>query len=264
MNILLTNDDGIQAEGIRRLAGALGEIGRVYVYAPAEQKSACGHGITLNRAIQVSPADFPGLSHAMAVSGTPADCVKIGVRLLRAEGIAIDRIYSGVNHGWNLGTDTLYSGTVSAAIEGVLAGIPSVALSVASAEAPHHFEAACALAVKIGRLPPGAQGPRTALNVNTPDLPLEEIKGLRFTKLGLLEYEERFDIKAADGAGRAYKYAGKPAPMKDLEEDLDINAHRAGYATITPLRYDLTDLAALGEIKNWGLDAKFEAAKGAE
>jgi 5'-nucleotidase len=257
MNILLTNDDGIQAEGIRRLAEALRELGRIYVCAPAEQKSACGHGITLNGAIRVrEAADFPGVSRAMAVSGTPADCVKLGVRLLRAEGIGIDRIYSGVNHGWNLGTDTLYSGTVSAAVEGILAGIPSVAVSVAttSSGGPSHFETACALAVKIGKLPPGTQGPRTALNINTPDLPPEELKGLRFTRLGLLEYEERFDIKTTDGDGQAYRYAGKPAPRKSLEEDVDINAHRMGYATVTPLYYDLTDLAVLGEMRNWGLE----------
>jgi 5'-nucleotidase len=258
MNILLTNDDGVGAEGIHRLAAALCKIGTVYVYAPAEQKSACGHGITLNNIINTTKADFPEAFRATAVGGTPADCVKIGVRLLKAEGIDIDILYSGVNHGWNLGTDTLYSGTVSAAVEGILNGIPSVAVSLAVPRAdskdPLHFETACAIAARIGRLHAERLDPRTALNINTPNLPADEIKGLKITRLARLEYEDKFIVETDGESGRGYKYNGRPILRPDMEEDADFIAHRKGYATITPLRFDLTHPAMIDELRSWNLE----------
>ncbi|MDR3295486.1 MAG: 5'/3'-nucleotidase SurE [Clostridiales Family XIII bacterium] len=248
MNILLTNDDGIHAEGIRKLAEALQEIGNLYVFAPSEQKSGCGHGLTLTAPITVKETEFPGAVRAAAVGGTPTDCVKIGLKLLHEAGVQIDIVYSGVNQGGNLGTDTLYSGTVSAAIEGLLCGKPAVAVSVDARE-PKHYETACRLAVKAGRLPPGTQGAGTALNINAPDLPPDRVKGVRVTRLGLREYEEWF--QEAPGG---YRYSSRPLLRESLSEDCDVAASAKGYATITPLHYDLTDLERIEEVKKWGLD----------
>jgi 5'-nucleotidase len=253
MNILLTNDDGIESEGIRRLAAALSGIGSVYVCAPTGQRSASGHGITVSKTIGVTEADFPGVARAIAVDGTPADCVKIGIYILESEGIAIDKVFSGVNHGGNLGTDTLYSGTVAAAMEGVLNGKPSVAVSI-DARAPVHFEAACLLAAKAARLPAGSHGGETMLNINTPDLPQGQIKGVRVTRLAIREYDEFFSEEAVDGEGRAYKYSGRPVLRRALHVNSDIAAHRDGYATITPLHYDMTDMSMLGDVRSWGFE----------
>ena len=134
MNILLANDDGIDARGIHELADALKGLGDLYISAPDSQRSASGHGITVSQPITVTETTFPGATGAFRMSGTPADCVKLGVKLLQKEGIKIDMVFSGINHGGNLGTDTLYSGTVSAALEGTICGIQSVAVSVNSHE----------------------------------------------------------------------------------------------------------------------------------
>lgn len=146
MNILVTNDDGINASGICSLAEALSKVADVYVCAPHTQRSAAGHGITVSKPIEVEERTFARAAKAYAITGTPADCVKIGTKILREQDIKVDMVFSGINLGGNLGTDTLYSGTVSAAIEGSLCGIPSVAVSVNSHEATH-FELACELAV---------------------------------------------------------------------------------------------------------------------
>ena len=118
MNILLANDDGINAEGIRQLAKALRSLGDVYVFAPDRQRSASSHALTIEKQLTIAREDFPGAKEAYSVDGTPADCVKLGIYALRDRGIDVDIVYSGINHGGNLGSDTMYSGTVSAAAEG--------------------------------------------------------------------------------------------------------------------------------------------------
>ena len=183
MNILVANDDGIQARGIKELAKALSQVATVYVCAPESQRSASGHGITVSKPIIIEEDEFEYAEYALKISGTPADCVKIGMRSLEQKGIKVDMVFSGINHGGNLGTDTLYSGTVSAAMEGSLLGVPSVAVSVNSHEA-EYFEYACELAVEAVKKAYDKMSPKTVLNINTPNLPKEEIKGLRFTTLG--------------------------------------------------------------------------------
>lgn len=253
INILLTNDDGIHAEGILRLGQALSELGNVYVCAPEGQRSASGHSITVRGFISMEEIRLPHARVAIQFSGTPADCVKMGLQILRERGIDIDIVYSGINHGGNLGTDTLYSGTVSAALEGVLCGLPAVAVSVDSHN-PVHFEGACRLAAKffpraLTDLPPGV-----ALSINVPNLPEEEIKGLRVARLGVRQYVERFEESCDEQGRTAFCYRGQPVVYDCKDLDNDVIALQEDYATITPLHYDLTDLEMLRNLKKWEIE----------
>lgn len=294
MNILITNDDGSDARGLRELVRALREEAgaTIYVCAPDGQRSATGHGITMNKPITVSEVRIPGVEVAYETSGLPADCVKIAREFFGREGIQFDMLYSGINHGGNLGTDTLYSGTVSAAIEGSLCRIPSVAVSVDSHQA-EHFEYACELAVNAAKAveaqtEAGTADYRTVLNINTPNLPKDQIKGLRYTILGPREYdeifvpshmdseEERLKRDAARAAGGReegaaspevidavrhmhvtipgdFRYSGTPVHYPDLSEEYDVVANQDGFASITPIHADLTHYDMLEEIRRWNL-----------
>ena len=249
----MTNDDGVQASGIRSLVKALSQVAEIYVCAPHIQRSASGHGITVGKPIEVEKTDFDHAVKAYAITGTPADCVKIGTKILKDEGVKIDMVFSGINLGGNLGTDTLYSGTVSAAIEGALCAIPSVAVSVNSHEATH-FELACELAMGVCRNGFSKMSPRTVLNINTPDLPKEEIKGVKYTRLGMREYKEWFRPKTGENGKTQYWYEGNPVVYEGLPDDIDVISMQDGYASITPLHYDLTDYELVDEIKKWRLE----------
>ena len=253
MNILVANDDGIEARGIKELLKALSAKASVYVCAPDGQRSASGHGITVSTHITAKEVEFEGAQLALKLSGTPADCVKLGMKILADRGIDIDMVFSGINHGGNLGTDVLYSGTVSAAIEGSICGVPSVAVSVNSHEA-QHFEYACHLAVEALEKSKGRISPDTVLNINTPNLPREEIKGLKYTTLGNREYKEFFKpVDIGDGI-KAYRYTGEPVVYEGLPDTIDVIAMQEGYATITPVHRDLTDYKMIEEIKKWRID----------
>lgn len=251
MRILVTNDDGIQAEGITRLTAALASVAEVFVFAPDTQRSACGHGITVTEPIVVKEYNMPNAARAWTVSGTPADCVKLGLRILRDRDIQIDHVFSGINHGSNLGTDTLYSGTVSGAIEGVINGIPSFAVSVHDHD-PEHFEASCDLALLALKKASGKLDRGTVLNINLPHAPASEVKGLRVTRLGAREYDEDFKIQETEIGSTSYVYSGKPVVYSGLPEDIDVIAVQEGYASITPLHYDLTNHQLVEEVKSWG------------
>jgi 5'-nucleotidase len=256
MNILLSNDDGIGAEGIRRFADALRELGDLYVFAPEEQMSCCGHGVSVKSVVTAREVDFPGAVMAVAVDGTPADCVKVALKRLEDEGARVDLVFSGVNMGGNLGTDTLYSGTVSAAMVAAMAGVPSVAASV-DARYPSHYETVLDLALKLGRLGPGALRGDVVININSPDLPPSEIKGVRVTRLGVREYDTWLREETRERGLRVYKYGGStPVYRTSVPDGTDIAAHRAGYATVTPLGFDLTSRgdAATEMIKGFGLE----------
>lgn len=253
MIILVTNDDGITASGICSLAEALSKVADVYVCAPHTQRSAAGHGITVSKPIEVEEREFAHAVKAYAITGTPADCVKIGTKILREQDIKVDMVFSGINLGGNLGTDTLYSGTVSAAIEGSLCGIPSVAVSVNSHEATH-FELACELAVNACKSSFEKMNARTVLNINTPNLPKEEIKGVKYTRLGAREYKEWFRPKIGDNGKKQYWYEGNPVVYEGLPDDIDVISMQDGYASITPLQYDMTNYELIDEIKNWRLE----------
>ena len=262
MNILVTNDDGIDSRGLSELVKRLSSIEgtRVFVCAPDGQRSASGHGITMTKPMSVSYAEIEGAEVAYKTSGLPADCVKIAVELLERKKIALDMVFSGINHGGNLGTDTLYSGTVAGALEGSICDIPAVAVSVDSHHA-EHFELACDLAEKAMKslakqIEDGTVDYRTVLNINTPNLPKEEIKGVKFTRLGDREYDEEF--APLDGGENMdvpgdFKYYGTPVHYEGLPDDIDVIANQNGFASITPINVDLTDYDKIEKIKSWGL-----------
>lgn len=253
MNILVANDDGINAQGLRELVKALSAKANVYVCAPDGQRSASGHGITVAKPIFAEETEVPNAVYAVKLSGTPADCVKLGIKILESKDIKVDMVFSGINHGGNLGTDTLYSGTVSAAIEGSICGVPSVAVSVDSHEAVH-FEYACELALEVLEKAVDKMTPDTVLNINTPNLPKEEIKGLKFTTLGNREYTEFFSpVKMEDGRD-AYRYTGEPVVYENLPDTIDVIAMQDGYACITPLQRDMTAYKMVEEISKWRID----------
>jgi len=253
MKILITNDDGIKAEGISRLTAALSAVSDVFVFAPDSQRSACGHGITVTVPIEVTEYNsLPDATAAWTVSGTPADCVKLGLRILKNQGICIDYVFSGINHGSNLGTDTLYSGTVSGAIEGVINGIPSFAVSV-NARDPVHFEASCEMALTALKTAAGKLDGGTVLNINLPHVPASEVKGIRVTRLGAREYDEDFKVRSMGKGSVSYIYSGNPVVYSGLPGDIDVIAVQDGYASITPLHYDLTNYQLVEKVKSWGL-----------
>jgi len=268
-NILVVNDDGIEALGIHKLAEALSEAGDIYVCSPHIQQSASGHGITIGRAVYIEDVPFAEAKHAISMEGTPADCVKIGLEVYRDRGLEMDMVFSGFNHGMNLGTDTLYSGTVSAAIEGALCGLPSAAMSICSNESylrtPVHFETAMKLAKKIAgaeffawrkREDPKASGlnfihrEHVIFNVNIPDLPADDIKGVKICPLSYRAYDEWFQEKVDETGRIGYHYSGMPEVTGEADADeSDIIANSLGFATITPLHFDLTDRRAISALR---------------
>lgn len=252
LNILVANDDGIQASGIRHLVDALATVANVYVCAPDGQRSAAGHGMTMSKPMSATEVEYKNAKKAYAISGTPADCVKLGRNLLKQQGIEIDMVFSGINLGGNLGTDCIYSGTVAAAMEGHLYGYPAVAVSVDSHEA-QHFEKACELAVVAAvNAYPKMKGDMI-LNINTPDVPPEEIPGVKFTRMGRREYDEFFKETVDENGNTQYWYGGDRVMYEGLPEEIDVIAHQNGYATITPLHFDMTAHDYINEIKEWGI-----------
>ena len=276
LNILLTNDDGIYADGINELAKALTAVADVYICAPEEERSATSHSITVRKPFKVREVDHPAAVWAASVAGTPADCVKVGVKVLRTRDVEIDMVFSGINHGANLGTDTLYSGTVQAAVEGALCDKPSVAVSVNSLS-PKNWGPACRLALNCVEKAYGRLDKNTVLNINLPDVPEEELKGVRYTRLGIREYDDwikpyegrdkakeaKADAKEGEYiavpqknhiGGRMYIYGGQPVFFEELEDDIDIKAMQDGYASITPIRYDMTDHDLIDQVRDWKLE----------
>lgn len=250
MNILVVNDDGIRLRGIKELAGVLSDVADIYISAPHEQRSASGHSISIGVPVYIEEVGFENAKMALEVTGTPTDCVKLGLSYLEDKGINIDMVYSGINHGGNLGTDTLYSGTVSAAMEGMLCGKPSVAVSVNN-HYPKHFEYACGLALKTFHKAKDLLDNKTVLNINVPDLPEEEIKGVRYTRLGIREYEEWFRPKKNESGAMEYWYYGEPVVYDNKDCSIDVIAMQEAWASITPLKWDLTKHDLIDEIKKW-------------
>ena len=250
MNLLVTNDDGVEARGIRELVKALAPLGDVYVFVPDSQKSACGHGLTMRAPIVVKPVEIQHAKKAWTLSGTPADCVKLGLQILAREGATADLVYSGINHGANLGTDTLYSGTVSGALEGVINGIPSIAVSVDSHEACY-FEEACRMAAQACTIASEKLDGGTMLNINLPNLPREELKGLRITRLGPREYTQWFRTEEDKEGNQVFFYSGQPVVYEDLPEDMDVVAIQDNCVSITPLHIDLTRHDKMEDVKAW-------------
>lgn len=259
--VLISNDDGIFALGIRTLANTLAKNGYdVTVVCPDRERSATGHGLTLHQPIRANLVEdiFDDSVIAWSCSGTPSDCVKLALNALVES--PPDLILSGINHGSNLGTDVLYSGTVSAAMEGTIDGISSLAISLASYTATDFSTAAQVTKELLQKLPKIPQG--TLLNVNIPAVTRKEIKGVMLTRQGLRRYIEQFE-KRFDPRGKSYYWlAGEaiediPQPeAKHLPTDVptDVEAIRENYVTITPLEFDLTNAHSFLNLQKQGID----------
>jgi 5'-nucleotidase len=242
--ILVTNDDGVRAPGLRSLAATLKRLGRVVVVAPDAQRSAASHSITLHRPLRCTRVAID----RFMVDGTPTDCIMLAVHeILRARPALI---VSGINDTANLGDDVHYSGTVSAAFEGGILGIPSMAVSLAG-NGGAHFAVAAEIAARVaGKVLAGGLPTSIVLNVNVPDLPLAELKGIRMTKQGKRNYGGVI-VEKVDPRGRKYYWiGGDPMSFEDIPRS-DCNAVREGYVSITPLRVNLTDRAALANLSRW-------------
>lgn len=254
MHILVTNDDGYMAPGIQALVKSLAELGNIVLAAPLEEQSASGHGITLRQPIQVRELSIPGTDKAWAVAGTPADCVKLAVKEFMSEPFGL--LVSGINNGPNLGTDVLYSGTVSAAIEGALLGIPSMAVSLASYEYSFYATAAHITKQLIQQMYHKQRflPPDTLLNMNVPGVAKAKIKGFRVTKLGVREYADEFE-KRTDPRGNSYYWMkGSIVPPQEKDPDVDAVAVEKNYVSITPLQFDLTNYNLVKQVEKWGLE----------
>lgn len=253
MRILITNDDGIAAPGIEALWRAVRDLGEVTVVAPDTERSAVGHAITLAEPLRVSEFAGPDGYAGHAVSGTPADCVKIAVRAILDR--PPDLVLSGINQGANMGTNLLYSGTVSAATEAAMLGLPAVAFSLADRHY-RDFSAAAAyarqLALEIEKrgLPRGI-----SLNVNVPPLPAGEIRGALLTRQGRVRVLESFD-RRSDPRGRHYYWMVSERLEDEAEagSGLDDAAVTAGFISVTPVNFDLTDEATHAALGGWDLD----------
>lgn len=252
MNILISNDDGIQARGIWELVKALREStgADIYVSAPDGQRSAASHAISLRSNMKVKELPFENAVTAFAVDGTPADCVVVGLKILEDRGINIDLVFSGINHGGNVGTDVIYSGTVGAALEGTIQGKPSVAVSVDSHSA-EHFEYACKLACDVVKKTGGSWDREIMLNINTPNLPADEIKGVKYTVVGEREYNNDIVIESEEDGVLTFSYGGEPVFYENLPDTIDVVALQNGYATITPLQRDMTAHGAMAKLDEW-------------
>lgn len=242
--ILVTNDDGIHSEGLRALAEALAPVGEVTVVAPDRERSAAGHALTLHRPLRASEV----APRWYRVDGTPTDCVTLAVMgmLKRRPRLVV----AGINLGTNLGDDVTYSGTVSAALEGALLGIPAFAISQAGG-ARFDFTAAAAFARRLAALLL-EQGlpPETLLNVNVPAEAPESIRGVALTRQGRRAYQESI-VEKLDPRGKTYYWIGGSEPEWERLGDSDYDAVMAGKISVTPLRLDLTHYEALRTLRAW-------------
>ncbi len=251
MNVLITNDDGIHANGLQVLAEAFSDHHRVTVVAPDRERSAVGHGITLHSPLRYEEKQVCESITGYAVNGTPADCVKLALAEILPS--PPDLVVSGINPGANVGININYSGTVAGAREASLAGIPAMAVSIEPPSAGHMTAAArCAVTIARQLLAYGlARG--TFLNVNYPDLPLESIRGIRLSRQGIVAFDQHFD-KRTDPRGRTYYWQGCDPQTGYDRSDIDGAVIADGFVSITPIRCDLTDHEAIGGLAAWNLE----------
>jgi 5'-nucleotidase len=250
--LLVTNDDGAHAEGLAVLARALEGLGDVYVIAPEREQSACSHALTLHRPLRVERLR----DRWFAANGTPSDCVNLGVLGFLPEPPVL--IASGINHGSNLGDDVTYSGTVSAAMEGTLLGVPSIAFSLVSGG--DFAEAARVAQLVVARILVEGLPPKTLLNVNVPG---GVVRGLRTTRLGHRVYSDKI-VEQRDPRGRPYYWIGGGEPQWDMLEGTDMAAIHEGHVAVTPLHLDLTHHRALAQMDEWPrtLSAQLKRGRG--
>jgi 5'-nucleotidase len=251
LRILVTNDDGIDSVGIYALVMALKDLADVTVIAPIKEQSAVGHGITMQMPLRVLKYNKNNEFFGYAVDGTPADCVKIGIRNIMQD--PPDIVISGINHGSNTAINIIYSGTVSAAREAAIMDVPAIAISVTNHIAKNFEYAgkvARNLALKLlnNDLPKG-----TLLNVNVPDLPEDQITGIRLTKQGKSKWDDIYDQRI-DPYGREYYWLTGSLLEVDTDLETDQASVRKNYVSVTPIHFDLTDYETYERMKNWEIE----------
>ena len=244
MHILLSNDDGYLAPGLKALADSLSQVTNITVVAPDRNRSAASNSLTVEMPLRVKEMD----NGFFAVDGTPTDCVHLAVTgLLNNEP---DMVFSGINNGENMGDDVLYSGTVAAATEGRFMGYPSVAISMAASQ-PNHYETGAHVAKQLFEHLIARELPfDTILNVNVPDVPINELLGIRATRLGRRHRSEPV-IESRDPKNNKIYWVGPPGGHQDAGEGTDFYAVEHNYVSVTPLQIDLTNHQQLSDVVSW-------------
>ena len=244
MHILITNDDGYLAPGIQTLAGHLARQAKISVVAPDRNKSGASNSLTLNRPLRVEKAE----KGFYRVDGTPTDCVHLALSgLLEDEP---DIVVSGINSGPNLGDDVLYSGTVAAAMEGRYLGLPAIAVSLDRKSGEYLDTAACIVSDIIGKLDQNPLQDNSLLNVNVPDLPMSEIRGIEATRLGFRHKAEAL-ITRSDSDGSPVYQVGPPGEAQDAGPGTDFHALENGCVSVTPMQVDLTRHRGISTLQTW-------------
>lgn len=253
--ILVTNDDSVHAKGIKELVLVASEFGNVLVVAPNKPQSGMGHAITITKPLRMESYNgFDGVE-AYSCSGTPVDCVKLAVfEILKRKP---DLLLSGINHGENSSTNVLYSGTMSAAIEGAMEGIPSIGFSLADFNSDADFSAAKNVATElIPQIMNKGLPNNTALNVNVPKVSYRDLKGIKVCAQAHAYWEDKFDSRR-DQFGRPYYWLTGQFSDRDQREDTDLHYLKMGYATIVPTHFDLTNYGALRYLKYLDSEGEF-------
>ena len=244
MKILVTNDDGVASPGLHALTAAMKALGDVWVVAPDRERNAISHALTLHKPLRITHLG----KQVFSINGTPTDCVNLAVKKLLRGRPAL--IVSGINRGVNLGDDVTYSGTVSAAPEGTIFGVPSIAVSQEGKQT-FRFEVAAAYAVRVARAVLRYGLPEeTLLNVNVPDRPQASIAGVRITSLSRRRFDDPI-IEKVDPHGRKYYWIAGTRVTLDRRKDSDHEAVRRGMVSITPIHLDVTHYAALEQLRGW-------------
>ncbi len=251
-HILITNDDGYQAPALQALAAALSAVGRVTVFAPDHNWSAAGHTKTMHKPLRIDRRAWPDGTPVITTTGTPSDCV--GLALLGVVAEPLDLVVSGINQGVNLGHDVTYSGTLAAAMEATVFGLPAIAASqdICAGCAGDLTFAADTVARLARHVLAHGLPQDVLLNVNFPALPAGEVRGIQLTRLGRRIYRDVL-IERLDPKGRPYYWIGGDPPAGEPVVGTDVGALAQGYISITPLNLDMTDPAQLAELVTWGL-----------
>jgi 5'-nucleotidase len=245
--ILVTNDDGVHSPGVIALYRAMKDLGDTYIVAPDRERSAAGHSLTMHRPLKAEEIR----ERVFSINGTPTDCVTLGINKLLPEKPAL--VVSGINKGANLGDDITYSGTVSAAVEGTIFGVPSIAFSLIAGK-HYQFETAALFAVRLGAYVLRNSLPYdTLLNVNVPNVPKDEIRGVKLTKQGKRIYDGSIQ-ETFDPRGEKHYWIGGGEPYWERGEDMDIEAVQANFISLTPIHLDLTNYIALTFFKEKNIE----------
>lgn len=244
MKILISNDDGYRADGLQHLVTALNSVAKLTVVAPERNRSGASNSLTLDVPLRVTRYD----EDRYYINGTPTDCVHMAISGLFEQDH--DMVVSGINDGANLGDDTLYSGTVAAAVEGRFLGLPAIAVSLVTNGGNHFASAGRVAAELVMRLQRAPLGAATILNVNVPDLPYEQIKGVQVTRLGFRHRSEAV-IRSLDPKGKEVFWVGPAGAGQDAGPGTDFHAIANGFVSVTPLQTDLTRHTMLDDLRDW-------------